>query len=367
MVKFLDLQKINSSFQPELSEVVCQTIASGWYLRGNATRIFEENFAAYCQCKYCVGVANGLDALTLILMAQKQLEGWEDYAEVIVPDMTFVATAQAVIRAGLRPVFVDVDQNALIDITLLQRSITPSTRAIIAVHLYGQCVNMANLWEVAKKNNLFVLEDAAQAHGIAGKGPSHALAFSFYPGKNLGALGDGGAVVTNDHGLAETIRAMANYGSRKKYYHEMAGCNSRLDEIQAAVLNLKLQRLDVDNARRSDIAQQYYDELTPVAMQNSGFCLLPSGHDTVHHIFPIFCEHREALQQSLLSSGIETLIHYPIPLHRQPCLAAYATAEQAFPQAERIARTELSLPMSPLLTKQEVSKVTSAIKQYYIL
>lgn len=365
MVKFLDLQKLNKSFEPELSHAITQTVASGWYLRGMETAAFEHSFAVYCHRKYCVGTANGLDALTLVLAAQKRNAGWPDGAEVIVPAMTFVATAQAVVRAGLNPVFVDVDDHALLDISLFSKAITSRTRAVIPVHLYGQLADMSEIWKIASSEGLFVLEDAAQAHGTAGKGPSHALAFSFYPGKNLGALGDAGAVVTDDMELAETVRAMANYGSRKKYYHEMEGSNSRIDELQAAMLNVKLKRLDADNERRRIIAQLYTGELQNIESHVIGFRLLHPTSESVHHIYPVFCLERDKLRMHLKALGIETLIHYPIPLHQQPCLSRYNIANMTFPKAECIASSVLSLPMSPVLTEDEVCQVIHAVQSFY--
>ena len=365
MVKFLDLQKINECFEPELSHAATQTIASGWYLRGMETAAFEHSFAEYCHRRYCVGTANGLDALTLVLAARKKIAGWSDDSEVIVPAMTFVATAQAVVRAGLKPVFVDVDEHALIDSALLSKAITSRTRAIIPVHLYGQLVEMSEIWRIASSTGLFVLEDAAQAHGTAGKGPSHALAFSFYPGKNLGALGDAGAVVTDDLELAETVRAMANYGSRKKYYHETEGCNSRIDELQAAMLNVKLKRLDTDNERRRMVARLYTSELQKIENMGRGFRLLHPTAESVHHVYPVLCMEREKLKMHLEAQGIETLIHYPMPLHQQPCLARYHTSDKTFPKAEEIAASVLSLPISPILTEDEVYQVIHAVLSFY--
>lgn len=360
MIKFLDLQRLNASFQPELSDAIRRVVDAGWYLRGTETNHFEAEFAEFCQQKYCIGVANGLDALTLVLQAKKTLAGWEDDCEVIVPAMTFVATAQAVVRARLRPVFVDVDEHGLIDPTLLAEAMSPKTRAVIPVHLYGQLADMEAIWQFAEAHNLFVLEDAAQAHGIARAGRSQAIAFSFYPGKNLGALGDGGAVVISDEELAEIVRTFANYGARRKYIHEYSGCNSRLDEVQAAILRVKLKRLIADNARRTEIAQYYEESISAMGCKNV-IATLPH-RASVYHIFPILSPHREVLQQRLYKAGIETLIHYPLPLHYQPCLKAFNGGERRFPMAEYIAEAELSLPMSPLLTDDEVKEVVQQIQ-----
>lgn len=360
MIRFLDLQRLNASFQPALSDAIARVVDSGWYLRGTETLRFEAEFAEFCQQKHCIGVANGLDALTLVLQAQKMLAGWEDDCEVIVPAMTFVATAQAVVRARLRPVLVDVDAHALADPALLSAATTSKTRAVVPVHLYGQRADMEAIWQFAEARRLFVLEDAAQAHGIARAGRSHAMAFSFYPGKNLGALGDGGAVVTNDDALAETVRTLANYGARQKYIHDFPGCNSRLDEVQAAILRVKLPRLMADNARRAEIARRYEEA---IAGMGCGDVIATLPHrPSVYHVFPILSPHRATLQQRLQAAGVETLVHYPLPLHRQPCLQASGSDGRRFPVAERIAETELSLPMSPMLTDDEVEEVVKQIQ-----
>lgn len=360
MIKFLDLQKITDSFQPELNESIRRVVESGWYLQGRETQSFEEEFATFCNKQYCIGVGNGLDALTLILSAWKSLYGWNDSDEVIVPAMTFVATAQAVVRAGLQPVLVDVTSNALIDPVLAETAVTSRTRAIIPVHLYGQTADMAGILAMAERHHLMVLEDAAQAHGgrdVARFG--HAAAFSFYPGKNLGALGDGGAVVTDDPVLATRVRILANYGARVKYYHEYSGCNSRLDELQAAVLRVKLHRLTEDNERRRCIAARYQEEIHHPLLR-----MLDIDTDSsVWHIFPIFVSEnrssalgRDHLQEKLTNSGIHTLIHYPIPLQHQSCLALGGS----YPMAATIADAELSLPISPVMTDEEVTAVIDA-------
>lgn len=363
MVKFLDLQKLNASFQPELSAAVCRVVDSGWYLNGTEVAQFEAEFAAFCQQKYCIGVANGLDALTLVLTAKKAMAGWDDADEVIVPAMTFVATAQAVVRAGLRPVFVDVDGNALLSANMLEEVLSARTRAVLPVHLYGQRADMEDIWRFAAQHQLFVLEDAAQAHGIAGPGQSDALAFSFYPGKNLGALGDGGAVVTGDAGLAERVRMMANYGARQKYLHEYPGSNSRLDEVQAAILSVKLRRLQSDNAKRIRIARRYEEAISSMGHPDL-LATLPSRL-SAYHIFPVLTPCRERLQSHLAAEGIETLIHYPLPLHRQPCLKPFAEGK-AFPMAERMAASELSLPISPVMTDAEVEATIRALEHFVL-
>lgn len=371
MIRFLDLQKISASFQPELSAAISRVTDSGWYLQGTETKLFETEFAQFCQARHCIGVANGLDALYLTLEAKKllsrknekksngvQAEAWQEGDEVLVPAMTFVATALAILRAGLRPVLVEVDENSLISVEHLERAITPRTRAIIPVHLYGQTANTKRIAAVAKRHNLFVLEDAAQAHG--GNGVccfGHAAAFSFYPGKNLGAQGDGGAVVTDDAELAQYVRTLANYGAAEKYHHTLAGINSRLDEIQAAVLRVKLRRLQEDNARRQAIADRYYSEIMSPQVR-----LMPKPAQSVWHIFPIFCDERETLQEFLTEQGVQTLIHYPLAIHEQECI----TCEGSYPTASCIARTELSLPISPVMTDAEVTAVIEAVNSFRV-
>lgn len=361
MIKFLDLQRITESFQPEINESITRVVGKGWYLRGEETEAFEKEFAHVCAPNislHCTSVANGLDALYLALESKKQIEGWKDGDEVIVPAMTFVATALAVIRAGLHPVLVDVDDNALINVDKIESVISSRTRAIIPVHLYGQCANMKEIMQCAEKHNLFVLEDAAQAHGCSNVATfGHAAAFSFYPGKNLGALGDGGAVVSADDALVEKIHYLANYGAEKKYCHKYAGCNSRLDEIQAAVLRVKLRRLHSDNNQRRKIADYYLTHIKNSFVKT----LNTSVNDSVWHIFPVFSLYREQLAEHLKRCGCQTICHYPIPLHLQPCMQPYVNPQQSYPNALQIAETELSVPMSPVLCISEVEKVVESI------
>lgn len=364
MVKFLDIQRITASFQPEISEAISRVVEGGWYLHGAETQAFEREFAAFCSSANCVGVANGFDALYLTLAAKRSLTPeWADGDEVIVPAMTFVATAEAVLRAGLKPVLVDVGQDALLDPSLLEAAITPRTRAVIPVHLYGQSADMQRIVPIAKKNGLFVLEDAAQAHGhpaVATQGD--ATAFSFYPGKNLGALGDGGAVVTDDDALAQQVRTLANYGATRKYLHQLHGCNSRLDELQAAVLRVKLRRLVADNRRRQLIAEVYKR-----GIRNEHTTLLPTGpYDSVWHVFPVFADDRDALSRHLLQHDVESLIHYPLAIHQQPAMQSICSNadKHCFPMAERVAATELSLPISPVMTDDQVETVIKAINGY---
>lgn len=365
-VPFLDLKAITASFEPDLSAAVSNTIQSGWYLNGEQNKLFEREFAQYIGTKYCIGVGNGLDALTLILTAMKQLEGWKNHDEVIVPAMTFIATAEAVNRAGLTPIFCDVNENGVINPDLIVDKISSRTRAILPVHLYGKTCNMVALQVLAQVYGLKLIEDAAQAHGADFYGQrvgsiGDAAGFSFYPGKNLGALGDGGAVTTNNRKLAERVKMLANYGAQKKYQHERKGCNSRLDEIQATVLRVKLGRLDADNAARKKVADTYNTGI------NNPLIQLPFGGDTtesVFHIYPIRCPHRDALQRYLSEADIETLIHYPMAVHQQKAYGTYSS--ESYPMAESFANEELSLPMSPLLTEDELAYIIKTINLFHL-
>lgn len=367
-VSFLDLRKINARFSDDFHGDLSRVLKSGWYLRGEATAQFEQSFAKYCGVEHCVGVANGLDALTLTLLAQKDLAGWSDSAEVIVPAHTFVATAQAVVRAGLQPVLVDVLEDGLIAPKAVEGAINPRTRAVIPVHLYGKLAAMEEITALAKKHALFVLEDAAQAHGAQRDGRKagawgDAAAFSFYPGKNLGALGDGGAVTTNCPELAERIRCLGNYGAPEKYKHTWLGTNSRLDELQAAFLSRKLMRLDEDNARRRVIARYYTENIRKdcLALPYSDAQLI--GEDHVFHIFPLRSPQRTELQSHLSQAGIETLIHYPVPVHWQECFSGRIPANLHFEQAEAWAAEELSLPISPVMGEKEAELVVQTLNQ----
>jgi pleiotropic regulatory protein degT len=367
-VSFLDLRKINARFSDVFHEDLAKVMESGWYLRGEATAQFEQSFAKYCGVEHCVGVANGLDALTLTLLAQKDLAGWSDSTEVIVPAHTFVATAQAVVRAGLQPVLVDVLEDGLIAPKAVEGAINPRTRAVIPVHLYGKLAAMEEITALAKKHALFVLEDAAQAHGAQRGGRKvgawgDAAAFSFYPGKNLGALGDGGAVTTICPELAERIRCLGNYGAPEKYKHTWLGTNSRLDELQAAFLSRKLTRLDEDNERRRVIARYYTENLRKdrFALPYSDAQLI--GEDHVFHIFPLRSPQRTELQGHLSQAGIETLIHYPVPVHWQECFFGWIPANLHFEQAEAWAAEELSLPISPVMGENEAELVVQTLNQ----
>lgn len=376
-VKFLDVAAINAQFLTDFQYALSEIVHSGRVLHGKHTTAFEDDFAKYCGAAYCVGVANGFDALWLTLLAKKLQDGWRDGDEVIVPAHTFVATAQAVIRAGLHPILVDVSlQDYLIDTRLLEKSITSRTRAILPVHLYGRMADMKSIIEIAHRYGLFVLEDAAQAHGAtyntyrAGSNYGEnscrsAAAYSFYPGKNLGALGDGGAVVSNDKSLISCVRQLANYGASVKYTHELLGTNSRLDELQAAFLRHKLNKLDDDNTYRQAIAGCYINEIQNPYVTIPYASLQPAKQlESVFHIFPIFTNYRVELQQHLEKKGIQTLIHYPIPLHRQPCLRPSWNVIHEYPNAELISNTELSLPISPVLAAEHVERVVDAINSF---
>ena len=350
MIKFLDIARITETYQPELSEAVQRVVQKGWYVQGDECRAFEREWAQYCHKRHAVGVGNGLDALTLILLAHKQLRGWNGESEVILPALTFVATAQAVIRAGLKPVVADVDRNALMTAENAAKRITPKTVALLPVHLYGQRAPLEELSELANMHGLEIVEDAAQGHGLDIMGTA---AFSFYPGKNLGALGDGGAVVTDDDALAERVRLLANYGSPVKYQHDVPeAVNSRLDEIQAAALRVKLRHLDEDNAKRAKIAESY---LTHLAAEN---VLDTAGNACVWHIFPYFCARRDAIRAQL--DDVQTLCHYPTPIHRQKCFGNLFDGVSC-PMAERLSEQEISLPISPVMTEEEAHYIANKI------
>lgn len=356
-VKFLDLQKINQSYGTALEDAANGVIRSGWYLLGTQLGTFEQEWAEYCGARHAIGVGNGLDALRLVLTCWKIMYGWQDGDEVIVPANTFIATPLAVSQAGLTPVFCDVnDADALIrtDEDYLSTLLTDRTRCIIPVHLYGRLANLDAIHNFASAHNLLVLEDACQAHGAkSGYQGSRTCAYSFYPGKNLGALGDGGCVTTDDDELATLVRNVANYGQSVKYVHDFQGINSRLDEIQAAILRVKLQRLDADNSRRREIASRYEEAFAGKKTPNT------PDLSNVYHIYAIRTSQRAELQAKLASAGIQTLIHYPIPCHHQK---AYQTDEHlTLPNAERWCSETLSLPISPVLTDEEVEYVIRAL------
>lgn len=367
MIRYCDLKEINGRYEPMLTEAVTRAVQSGWYIRGRECEDFEQAFADYCGCKHCIGTGNGLDALTIILKAYCEMGTMQPGDEVIVPANTYIATILSIIQAGLKPVLCEpCDASCNIDTALIENLITERTRAIMPVHLYGLAADMENINAIAAKHSLKVIEDSAQAHGAMHKGKrtgnlGDAAAFSFYPGKNLGALGDGGAITTNDATLAETARAIANYGSHTKYINIYKGVNSRLDEVQAAALKVKLQHLDTDNERRRAIASEYIGRIDnpqvslPVADCNGNH---------VYHIFAIRSLHREELKKHLLEQGIETLIHYPVPPHRQDALKEFSHLE--FPITERIHSEELSLPCHPAMSDSDVQRVIEAVNSFRI-
>lgn len=363
-VKFLDLQKINMQHQQEIEERLIKTFRSGWYLLGNETKNFEQNLAAYIGAKHAIGVANGLDALRLILKAYIEMGVMQQGDEIIVPANTYIASVLAISDNGLVPVFVEPDINTYnIDIAAIEAHITPKTKAVMIVHLYGRVVFSEELRSLAKKYSLKIIEDNAQAIGALWNGVmtgnlGDAAGYSFYPGKNIGALGDGGAVTTNDDELARTIRAIANYGSEVKYVNKYKGLNSRLDELQAAVLDTKLKYVDAENNRRREVAAMYISGIS-----NSKIILPENpGDEHVWHLFVIRTDNRDALQKHLADEGIHTLIHYPTPPHKQQAYSEYN--HLSFPITEKIHDEVLSLPISPVMTNDEVEFVTDMINKY---
>ena len=365
MIKFLDLKAVNAAYAAEIEEALLRTACSGWYLRGEETRRFEEEYAQYIGCRHAIGCGNGLDALRLIFRAYMEMGLLHEGDEVIVPANTYIASILAITDNGLKPVFVEPNRDTLqIDDEQIEQAITAKTRAVMIVHLYGRCAYTERIGEQCKMYNLLLIEDNAQAHGCHYQEErtgslGHAAGHSFYPGKNLGALGDAGCVTTDDDELARVIRALGNYGSEEKYVFKYAGYNSRIDELQAAVLAVKLKHLDEDNLHRAAIAEVYYKGIANPLVR------LPQHVDSLHnvyHLFPVFCEERDRLHQYLKEQGIETLIHYPIAPHQQECYKEYA--HLSLPITEEIHRTELSLPIGPTMTLDEAKVVVNAINEF---
>lgn len=399
MIKFLDLEKINNRFRDEIDGRIAKILDKGWYLQGEENETFCKNFAEFCGTKYCLGVANGLDALNLIIKGF----GFGEGNEIIVPANTYIASILAISQNGCTPVIVEPDINTYnINPDLIEEKITNRTKAIMVVHLYGQAVQMEKIWILAKKYNLKIIEDSAQAHG----GATHvdilpnrdyndksgvftsathvdilpsqscndksgvftsrkvgnlgdASAFSFYPGKNLGCMGDGGAITTNDEELYKRVKAIANYGSDRKYHHIYKGTNSRLDEIQAAVLDVKLKYLDKDNERRREIAKYYRENIKNPKI------ILPQAYDEnahVWHVFVVRTENRDEFQKYLSDNGIQTIIHYPTPPHKQGAYSEWNNL--SFPISEEIHRTIISIPISPVMSDEEVKKVVEVVNEY---
>lgn len=365
MIKFLELKKVTDKYSAEIHEAVSRVVDSGWYLQGEENKKFESDYSNYIGTKYTVGVANGLDALNWIFRAYIEMGKMSPGDEVIVPAHTYIASILAITDNGLKPVLVEPDINTYqIDDSKIESAITERTKAILIVHLYGRCAYTEKIGDICKKYNLKLVEDNAQAHGCLYNGKKtgslgDAAGHSFYPGKNLGAFGDAGAVTTNDGVLADTVRSLANYGSAKKYVFKYKGRNSRLDEIQAAVLDVKLTHLDEDNAVRKQIAKYYIENIKHPDI------VVPSVSDWdayVFHIFAIRCSRRDALQKYLSEHEIQTNIHYPIPPHKQEC---YKELNQlSFPITEKIHNEELSLPMSPAMTMDEAKVVVDTLNNF---
>ena len=380
MIKFLDIQAINNSFEPDLSQAIQKVVSSGWYLVGEETKQFEKEYAVYCGAKHCIGVANGLDALRLILKAWMEMGLMVEGDEIIVPANTYIASILSITDNRLVPVLVEPDINTYnINPFLIEEKITTRTKAIMIVHLYGQIAMHPDIERLALKYNFKVIEDGAQSQGaeyinaagivkVSGN-IGDAAGHSFYPGKNLGALGDAGAVTTNDDELAAVIRSIANYGSTKKYQNEFIGLNSRLDEIQAAALRVKLLRMEADNQRRREIAQYYFDNITNAAISlpvtNIRKQSIAKDRSHVWHLFVVRNNQRSLLQVHLENNGVQTLIHYPIPPHKQ---AAYKEWNHlSFPITEKIHEEVLSLPISPIMQLGEIEYLCNILNHYIIL
>ena len=395
MIKFLDLKAVNAAYAVEIEEAMLRVARSGWYLRGEETHRFEEAYAQYVGCRHAIGCANGLDALRLIFRAYMEMGKLHEGDEVIVPANTYIASILAITDNRLKPIFVEPDRETLqIDDSLIEQAITPRTRAILIVHLYGRCAYTDHIGHLCQKHNLLLIEDNAQAHGAklriensklkvgsameahSDEGNNfqfsilnsqfkktgslgHAAGHSFYPGKNLGALGDAGCVTTNDDELAAVVRALGNYGSEEKYVCKYAGYNSRIDEVQAAMLAAKLPHLDEANRHRAEIAEVYYKGIANPLIRLPRYVAPESN---VYHLFPIFCKERDKLQQYLKEQGIETLIHYPIAPHQQECYREYA--HLSLPITEEIHRTELSLPIGPTMTLEEAQRIVEAVNVF---
>lgn len=364
-VPFLSLKDITAKYADELHKAVLRVTDSGWYLQGKENQTFEEDYAKYIGTKYCVGVANGLQALELMIRACKMLNKWDDGDEIIVQANTYIATILSISQNNLKPVLVDPNPNTLeLDLEDIKNAIGPKTRGLILVHLYGRCLFNEEIEKLCQDNNLKLFEDNAQAHGCSYNGRKTGslgtvAAHSFYPGKNLGAFGDAGAITTNDKEIADLVRVLGNYGSSKKYVFDYVGENSRLSEMDAAILDVKLKHLDDDNTCRKQIAKMYYEGIkNPVIKMPA---ILPDEKN-VFHIFPIFTENRDELQAYLKENEIGTIIHYPIPPHKQ---AAYKEWNNlCFPVTEKIHAQELSLPMSPTLADEQVQYVIDVINEW---
>lgn len=364
-VTFLDIKKITQLHAQEYKDAVSRVIDRGWYLLGEETAQFEARYAEYIGVRNCIAVANGLDALKLMLRGYKEMGRLHDGDEVIVPANTYIATILSVTENNLKPVLVEPTwENLEIDVDRIEKTITRKTKAVLTVHLYGRLAYDEKMAEICRRHGLLLLEDNAQAHGCEWNGKKtgslgDAAAHSFYPGKNMGAFGDAGAVTTDDDELAEVVRAIANYGSHEKYMFRYAGINSRMSEMDAAVLRVKLTYLDEDNAKRRQLAAYYYDHIANLQITTPS--RIPDKNN-VYHQFPIFCERRDELQRHLADCGIQTLIHYPVPPHKQECYREWN--DMTFPVTEKIHRQELSIPMSQVVTAEEARCVVKAINSF---
>lgn len=361
MIPFLDVGAINSRFKDELESAMKEVLESGWYILGEKSRAFEKAFAEYCGIEHCIGCGNGLDALRLGIKAL----GLGENDEIIVTVNTYIASILAISDNGCKPIFVEPSlQTYNIDVEKIESAITPRTKAILVVHLYGQVVEMQKVWELAQKHKLAIIEDCAQAHGAIYQGKrvgtlGDVAGFSFFPGKNLGALGDGGAVTTKHKDVAEKVRALGNYGSHKKYVNLYKGLNSRLDELQAAFLEIKLKHLDSDNESRRAVAKFYHENITnnKIVLPE---CVSEEGH--AWHLFVVRCEERDRFQAYLKDNGIETIIHYPIPPHKQEAYKEYN--HLSLPITEKIHREVLSLPISPIMSKEQAEEVVRVVNNF---
>ena len=382
MIKYLDLKAVNSLYDEEIRSAVRRVLDSGWYLKGEATRRFEQHYAEYIGTRYCIGCGNGLDALTLIFRAYMEMGVMQQGDEVIVPANTYIASILAITECGLKPVLVEPSWETLqIDDTLIEQAITERTKAVMIVHLYGCCAYTDRIGEICREHHLKLIEDNAQAHGCTYLTPHSTLhtprktgslgdaaGHSFYPTKNLGALGDAGAVTTSDEALARVVEALGNYGSSNKYVFDYVGRNSRMDEIQAAILDVKLKHLDTDNQRRKEMAARYQREVSNdlvrlrlVGNEQYSRSSLPP-RDSVYHILPVFCERRDELQKFLLENDIETQIHYPIPPHKQRCYPEWNNL--SLPITEKIHAQELSIPCNQALTDAEIERVVAFLNAF---
>ncbi|WP_061868867.1 DegT/DnrJ/EryC1/StrS family aminotransferase [Prevotella intermedia] len=365
MIEYLSLKRITAMHEDEINKAISDVVASGWYLNGTAVQRFEEHYRTYIGTQHCISCGNGLDALHLILRAYKELEQLHDGDEIIVPANTYIATILAITENNLTPILVEPDITTLeIDDNRIEAAITPRTHAIMLVHLYGRCAYTERIGNICKHHGIKLIEDNAQAHGCTCNGKltgnlSDVAAHSFYPGKNLGALGDAGAVTTNDLELAKAVRTLGNYGSSRKYVFDYQGKNSRMDEIQAAVLDVKLKYLDEDNARRKEIAHYFEqhiknDRITIPAALN---------RDNVYHIFPILCTERDRLQEYLKENGVQTMIHYPIPPHKQKAYKEWNAL--SFPITERIHREELSIPCNQTMLLDDAEQIITLLNNFH--